>query len=407
MRILHVLDHSVPLHSGYSFRTLAMLEQQRARGWETAHLTSAKHASDLPEEDVNGLKFYRTLKSSRVLDRFSVLAHLAVIHGLTNRLMQVVPAIRPHVLHAHSPCLNGVAALRVGRRLGIPVVYEVRALWEDGAVDHGTMRRNGWRYRAARSLETYVLRRADAVTTICGGLRREILTRGIPGSRVTVIPNGVDISRFAIEPAPPPDLARKLGLDGAGPVIGFIGSFFGYEGLSLLLEALPFMLERKPDSRVLLVGGGPQEDSLRRQANEFGIADKVVFAGRVRHEHIAAYYDVIDVLVYPRCRNRLTELVTPLKPLEAMARGRLVVASDVGGHRELIRDDETGVLFPAGDPAALARAVLDLLADVDRCRAIRTAARRFVEAERTWLQSVDRYAEVYASLLGTLHPRVT
>ena len=398
MRILHVLDHSVPLHSGYSFRTLAMLEQQRARGWETAHLTSAKHASDLPEEDVNGLKFYRTLKSSRVLDRFSVLAHLAVIHGLTNRLMQVVPAIRPHVLHAHSPCLNGVAALRVGRRLGIPVVYEVRALWEDGAVDHGTMRRNGWRYRAARSLETYVLRRADAVTTICGGLRREILTRGIPGSRVTVIPNGVDISRFAIEPAPPPDLARKLGLDGAGPVIGFIGSFFGYEGLSLLLEALPFMLERKPDSRVLLVGGGPQEDSLRRQANEFGIADKVVFAGRVRHEHIAAYYDVIDVLVYPRCRNRLTELVTPLKPLEAMARGRLVVASDVGGHRELIRDDETGVLFPAGDPAALARAVLDLLADVDRCRAIRTAARRFVEAERTWLQSVDRYAEVYAGL---------
>ncbi len=400
MRILHVLDHSVPLHSGYSFRTLAMLEQQRARGWETAHLTSAKHASDLPEEDVNGLKFYRTLKSSRVLDRFSVLAHLAVIHGLTNRLMQVVPAIRPHVLHAHSPCLNGVAALRVGRRLGIPVVYEVRALWEDGAVDHGTMRRNGWRYRAARSLETYVLRRADAVTTICRGLRGEIVARGIPSSRVTVIPNGVDISRFAIEPAPPPALARKLGLDGAGPVIGFIGSFFGYEGLSLLLEALPFMLERKPDSRVLLVGGGPQEDSLRRQANEFGIADKVMFAGRILHENIAAYYDVIDVLVYPRCRNRLTELVTPLKPLEAMARGRLVVASDVGGHRELIRNDETGVLFPAGDPAALARAVLDLLADVDRCRAIRTAARRFVEAERTWLQSVDRYAEVYANLLG-------
>ena len=377
-----------------------MLEQQRARGWETAHLTSAKHASDLPEEDVNGLKFYRTLKSSRVLDRFSALAPLAVIHGLTNRLMQVVPAIRPHVLHAHSPCLNGVAALRVGRRLGIPVVYEVRALWEDGAVDHGTMRRNGWRYRAARSLETYVLRRADAVTTICRGLRGEIVARGIPSSRVTVIPNGVDISRFAIEPAPPPALARKLGLDGAGPVIGFIGSFFGYEGLSLLLEALPFMLERKPDSRVLLVGGGPQEDSLRRQANEFGIADKVMFAGRILHENIAAYYDVIDVLVYPRCRNRLTELVTPLKPLEAMARGRLVVASDVGGHRELIRADKTGVLFPAGDPAALARAVLDLLADVDRSRTIRTAARRFVEAERTWLQSVARYAEVYGGLLG-------
>jgi PEP-CTERM/exosortase A-associated glycosyltransferase len=400
MRILHILDHSVPLHSGYSFRTLAIVQQQRARGWETAHLTSAKHPSDVLEETVDGLQFYRTPRSSRLFDYSSALAPLGVIRGLARRLTEIVPVIRPHVLHVHSPCLNGVAALRVGRRLDIPVVYELRALWEDGAVDHGTTSRNGWRYRASRALETYVLRRADAVTTICRGLEEEIVARGIPRSRVTIIPNGVDLVRFGTASPASPDLTRRLHLDGARPVIGFIGSFFGYEGLSQLLEAMPLILGQEPRSRLLLVGGGPQEDPLRRQARDLGIADKVIFAGRVPHETIAGYYDLVDVFVYPRHRTRLTDLVTPLKPLEAMARGQLVVASDVGGHRELIRHDDTGILFPADNAPALARAVLDLLANVDRSRAIRVAARRFVELERTWEQSVDRYAAVYSGLVG-------
>ena len=398
-----MLDHSVPLHSGYSFRTLAIVEQQRARGWETIHVTSAKHPSNLDEEKVDGLTFYRTPQSSSAITRSALLNPVAVIQGLVKRLGQIVPAVRPDILHAHSPCLDGLAALRVGRRFGLPVVYEMRALWEDGAVDHGTMRRNDWKYRVTRALETYVLRRADAVTTICEGLRREILQRGVPPSRVTVIPNGVDVDRFGVDHAAHPGTARRLGVEAAGPIVGFIGSFFGYEGLSLLLAAFPFIVTRRPSARLLLVGGGPQEAALRRQAAESGIGDKVVFAGRIPHAEIPACYDLIDVLVYPRTRNRLTELVTPLKPLEAMARGQLVVASDVGGHRELIRDDETGVLFPAGDATALAKAVLDLLDDAERGRRLRLAARRFVETERTWRQSVDRYAAVYGNLRRPAH----
>ena len=132
-------------------------------------------------------------------------------------------------------------------------------------------------------------------------------------------------------------------------VVGFAGSFYGYEGLDLLIDALALLAPRHPDLRVLLVGGGMQEAALREQARVRGVADRVVFSGRVPHQEVQRYYDLIDVLAYPRHRMRLTELVTPLKPLEAMAQGRMLVASDVGGHRELIRDGETGVLFPAGD----------------------------------------------------------
>jgi PEP-CTERM/exosortase A-associated glycosyltransferase len=400
MRILHVLDHSVPLHSGYAFRTLAILEQQRALGWETAHVTSAKHAvAAACEEVVDGFHFYRVLPARGRLARLPVLEQLVVITGLYRRLGQIIDSVRPDVVHAHSPSLNGVAALRAARRFGLPVVYEVRALWEDGAVDHGRSRAGGLRYRAGRMLETYVLRRAEAVTTICEGLRREILgRRGIPEKRVTVIPNAVNVTRFTAHSERDPELARRLGLDGAY-VVGFIGSFFAYEGLSVLLRAVPAIARRAPNVRVLLVGGGDEEEALKREARELGIADRVVFAGRVPHDQISTYYRLVDLLVYPRKASRLTELVTPLKPLEAMAEGRLVIASDVGGHRELIRHGETGLLFPPGNADALAATALAIMSDHERRRAIQAAARRWVESERTWAASVGRYAAVYTELV--------
>ena len=400
MRILHVLDHSVPMHSGYAFRTWSILQEQRARGWETAHVTSAKHtAANAPVEEVDGLTFYRTLPTGGVAERVPVLDQLAVIQGVYRRLEELIPELKPDVLHAHSPSLTGIAAVRAARRFDLPVVYEVRALWEDGAVDHGTATAGGLRYRATRALETWVLRRADAVTTICEGLRREIVSRGIGAEKVTVIPNAVDPVRFSVGGHADADLARSLGLEGAC-VLGFIGSFYGYEGLALLLRALPRMLERTPSIRVLLVGGGYEEAALKRQALDAGIADKVVFAGRVPHERVQDYYNLVDVFVYPRERTRVTELVTPLKPLEAMAQGRVVVASDVGGHRELIREGETGLLFRAGEADSLADTVLNLLQHPELSAGMRRNARRFVETERTWSASVGRYADVYAQVLN-------
>ena len=398
LRILHVLDHSIPLHSGYTFRTRAILREQRRRGWDTFHLTSPKHlAPSGPEETVDGLHFYRTTSHPGPFNWVPGLRELALMRATERRLDEVARDIRPDILHAHSPVLNALPALRVGRRLGIPVVYEVRAFWEDAAVDHGTGRENGLRYRLTRALETYALRRADEVTTICEGLKRDIVARGIPPEKVTVIPNAVDLAAFEFGIGADHVLKAELGLNDA-TVIGFIGSFYAYEGLDLLLAALPRVLEEMPRARVLLVGGGPQEQALKDLAKTLGVADKVVFAGRVPHGEIRRYYSIVDVFAYPRHSMRLTELVTPLKPLEAMAQGRMIIASDVGGHRELIRDGETGTLFRAGDVVSLANAILKLLGQRDGWAQVRAQGRRFVEQERTWPISVARYRDVFGRL---------
>lgn len=395
MRILHILDHSIPLHSGYTFRTAAILREQRALGWETHHLTSPKQGRVVADfEDVDGLRFYRSTVPPAGPP---VINELRQIKATETRLEQLARELRPDILHAHSPVLNVIPALRVGRRLGIPVVYEIRAFWEDAAVDHGTTREGSLRYRLTRGLETWALRRVDHTFTICEGLRKDIVARGIPAGKVTVIPNAVDIEGFQLSGEPDAALKSRLGLDGT-TVIGFVGSFYAYEGLDLLLDAAARMMAGRTDLRVLLVGGGPQDENLKAQARRLGIADKVIFTGRVPHGEVSRYYDLIDLLAYPRHSMRLTELVTPLKPLEAMAQGRVFVASDVGGHKELIRDGETGRLFKAGDPEALAETLADMLDHPDRWPAYRAAGRQFVEQVRNWRNSVANYTPVYERL---------
>ena len=393
MRILHVLDHSIPLHSGYTFRTLAILREQRRRGWTTLQLTTPKQgAGAAREESVDGLTLHRTPNSGRE-------GLLAQMRLTAARIAEVCEAERPDLIHAHSPVLNALPALWVRLQKRLPVVYEMRASWEDAAVDHGTTTEGSLRYRVSRGLETLALKGADQITTICEGLRGDIAARGIAEQKITVIPNAVDVTNFQFGVPASPELQARLGLQGS-TVIGFAGSFYGYEGLHLLVDALAQLRRMRPDAVLLLVGGGPQEAALKAQVQAAGLSDAVVFTGRVPHSEVQRYYELIDVLAYPRLPIRLTELVTPLKPLEAMAQGRIFVASNVGGHRELIRHRDTGYLCPAGDATALAQGLADALADQDRWPQMRANARRFVEQERTWTASVARYAEVYRRALS-------
>lgn len=400
IRTLHVLDHSIPLHSGYTFRTAALLREQRALGWETFHITSPKQGeTSAAVEDVDGLRFYRTPAATGALANLPIGRQLGLMKQTEKRLEEVAREVHPDIIHAHSPVLNALPAIRVARKLGIPAVYEIRAFWEDAAVDHGTTTEGSLRYRATRKLETRAIQQADHIFTICEGLRADILTRGIPADKVTVIPNAVDIASFNLASPPDPRLLDKWGLTGK-TVIGFVGSFYAYEGIDLLLEALPAITQRRPDIRVLLVGGGPQEAELRQQAEKLGLEDAVVFAGRVPHQEVSRYYDLIDILAYPRHPIRLTELVTPLKPLEAMAQGKLFVASDVGGHRELVEHNKTGILFKAGDRQRLAEAIVELLNDRQCWPELKANGRQFVENVRNWHNSVANYRLPYLTLTG-------
>ena len=396
MKILHILDHSLPIHSGYTFRTRAILKSQIAMGWEVRGVTGPRYNAPTPDPDEEeGLVFQRT---PPIASAPMPIGELREVRALARRATEVARQWRPDILHAHSPALNGLAGLWVSRALGIPLLYEIRAFWEDAAVGNGTGREGSLAYRLTRALETYVVRRAARVGVICEGLRNDLVKRGIPAEKIMVSPNGVDLELFGDPPPPDSALAADLDLADAD-VIGFIGSFYDYEGLDDLIAAMPMIVARRPKAALMLVGGGPMEAMLRAQASQSSAASRIRFIGRVPHTEVERYYSLIDVLAYPRKSMRLTDLVTPLKPLEAMAQRRMVAASDVGGHRELIEDGVTGTLFRADDPASIADALVALLDDRSGWARRLDVARAFVERERNWGVNVARYAPVYEEML--------
>lgn len=391
MRILHVLDHSLPLHSGYTFRTRALLRGQHDLGWETVHLTTPRHVREGPNpESADGLLFHRTADAGG-------LPIVGEVRATARALDKLVAETRPDIIHAHSPVLTALAASGVARKYRLPLVYEIRAFWEDAAVGNGTGSEGSLRYRATRALETWACRRADAVGAICEGLLGDLRARGIDPTKLFAVPNAVDLEQFGSPMARDDGLSAQLGLDGAD-VVGFIGSYYDYEGLDDLIAAMPALVASRPNAHLLLVGGGPMEAALKAQAEASPVAERIHFVGRVPHSEVDRYYSLVDVLAYPRKHMRLTDLVTPLKPLEGMAQEKLVAASDVGGHRELIEHDVTGTLFAADDPAALATALAALFADRASWPARRARAKKFVAQERTWDRSVAAYVPVYERL---------
>ena len=386
------------MHSGYTFRTRAILRAQLAKGWDVRGLTGRRHVSAGPQEElVDGLHFHRT--PGEAAGGNALLREWRDISAHADAIESLVRQWRPDIIHAHSPVLNAMAAQRVARRHGIPLIYEIRAFWEDAAVGNGTGTEGSPRYWLTRQLETHAVRAADAVAVICEGLRSDLVARGIDSAKITVSPNGVDLDQFGAPVPRDPALTAKLGLEGAD-VVGFIGSFYDYEGLDDLIAAMLRLVRARPRAKLLLIGGGPMEQALRDQALASPFTDHIVFVGRVPHDQVEHYYAQVDVLAYPRKAMRLTDLVTPLKPLEAMAQGRLVAASSVGGHRELIEDGVTGTLFAPDDPAAIAQALAGMFADRGFWDERRIVARDFVERERNWSSNILRYEPVYQRLLG-------
>ena len=300
MRILHVLDHGLPVQSGYTFRTRAILTAQAAAGHRIAAVTGPRYnAADTGVETIEGIDFHRTAPSQRG-------GMMAEVAAFSRRIGAVADAFRPDVIHAHSPALDALAAWWPARRRGVPLLYEIRAFWEDAAVGNGTVREGSARYRATRALEDWALARADAVAVICDGLRDDLIARGVAADKIIVSPNGVDLTLFGTPPTRDVALARSLGL--GEEVIGFIGSFYDYEGLDDLIAAMPALVAARPAAQLLLVGGGPMADALAAQAAASPVASRIRFVGRVPPREVERYYGLVAVLAYPRQRMRLTAL---------------------------------------------------------------------------------------------------
>jgi PEP-CTERM/exosortase A-associated glycosyltransferase len=401
--ILHLLTNSLPeREAGYTLRAQRVARCQADVGLDPRMVTRAGFPGVEGRRrspamvTVDGIPYHRIDP-----DHASAMPADELASRTAHGLARLVGTIRPAALHPTTNYVNAQAALAVGEAYGIPVVYEVRGFLEETWVSRaGPVVADGERYLAARAAETDAMRRAAAVVTLSETMRDDILARGgIDPARVHVVPNAVDVDAFRPGPRDP-GLAASLGIAGDEPVVGYISSFSAYEGISYLIEAVALLRARGRRVRLLLVGDGDEMPALRATADRCGLtADGgVVFTGRVPHTEVAAYYRLIDVFVVPRTADRVSQLVTPLKPYEAMAMEKALVVSGVDALLEIVRDGETGAAFRPEDPVSLAATIEPLLDDPGRRTQLGIAARAWVTEHRTWTRNGARYLELYREL---------
>ena len=394
MKILHILDRSFPNLSGYASRAHYIIQHQKQLGFTPLVLTSFRHKSETGENFFDGEKYYRMPSVTNPMLRVPLLKEFLEVNFISKRITQIINKEGVDILHAHSPALLGLAAIKAREKMGIKIVYEIRAFWEDAATASNKYSQASLKYKLVRSLETRVCQKVDQVVTIAEGLRGDLVKRKIHPSKLNIVPNGVDHLKFTPLPKNK-DLLGKLGATGK-TVVGYIGTFFDFEGVDVLIDTMLGVAKEKPESFFLLVGGGETENSVRQIFKNQNLPN-VCFAGRVPHQKVLDYYSLIDIFVYPRKSCRVTELTTPLKPLEALAMNKAVVCSSVGGLIELVGKDN-GLFFPPGNNQELKNCILALINDKELRKKLGQKGRAMVLKERTWTNIAKRYIEIYKKL---------
>jgi PEP-CTERM/exosortase A-associated glycosyltransferase len=359
------------------------------------------HQLDDPDDTdivLDGVDYRRTtvagaMARSALKRRWPGVREWVAIRCLRNRILELIDTQAVSIIYAHSPALCGLAGLQAARRRRLPFVYEIRAFWEDAAVDQKRTRTTSPRYRLARALEGYVASRADAVSAIAQPMLAELRERGVPAEKLFHVPNGVDADRLS-PLARDEQVARELGLD-SRPVFGFFGSLYRYEGVAWLIRAAAELYSRGSRFQLLIIGSGEDAAAVRNAIGEYGAEGYTRILDRVPHEEITRYYSVVDVMMFPRLRVRLTELVTPLKPLEAMSLKKAVLASDVGGHRELVEHNHTGLLFRSGDVADFCAQAERLISQPELRHQLGERGREMILRDKDWKVLARRYEAIY------------
>jgi glycosyltransferase involved in cell wall biosynthesis len=400
-RVLHLVNDALPTASaGYTIRTHEIAVAQRAAGLDPHVVTRCGFPVTQGALDgrrlvtLDGIPYHRLLPW-----RMPSRADKAAALGL-ELAARLTGQIQPSVLHAASNYTNALVALAVGKSRGLPVVYEVRGFWEDTWLSRhpdGAGLARSELYRRNRDLETRCMLAADLVVTLGEAMREEIVGRGVPAGKVLVVPNAV--SGEFLRPLPDAGALRKeLSIAPKEHVVGVVSSLVPHEGIGTLLEATQLLRERGLPVRALIVGDGPERAALQRQAADLGLGEAAIFTGRVPAARVREFHALLDVFVVPRTPDRVCQLVTPLKPVEAMASGLCVVTSEVKALAEIIKPDVTGALTTPQDPVALADSLELLVCSPDVRRKLGDNAREWVARDRTWAHNAARYRDAYVRL---------
>lgn len=278
--------------------------------------------------------------------------------------------------------LNTFAGLNISRRYDIPIILEVN----DAA---GIERVRKLKvHNVARRIEKYVFGGAAAIVTISSHFKKIIVDGGIAENKVFVIPNAIDESK-AYSDSTENSVRERYSLNGQ-TVIGYVGSFLEWHGVDLLLESFKSSLDKRRDSKLLLVGGGITLDDAKSFVRTNDLKEHVVFTGNVPHNEVPSYIRAMDICVIPDSND----YGSPMKLFEYMGAGKPIVAPRLSPMEDVIKSGENGILFKRGDKDGLNDALDTLIADKNMRDRIGRLARDIVLKNHTWTKNAEKVLEI-------------
>lgn len=402
-KVLNVLNTSIPyLQNGYSIRSKYVIDNQKKLGLDPIVVTrpgfpndffedSFKKKGSVIKEEIEGVSYYRTYPDT--IMRFTPFSDY--LEKYVAAICKVIDLEKPDFVQSASNFVNGIAGLHAARKKGIPFVYEIRGFWELTTITKEPLYKNSENFKLEQKLEQYLIYNADRLIVISQGLKNELIEKGIKEEKITVVPNGVDTS--SIKPLDRDEsLYQKYKLENKF-VIGYIGSIVRYEGLQELLKVLADIVSQgHKDIRFLVAGDGSFISNLKDLTAKLNLEEYVVFLGKIPHSDVPKYYSLFDLCVFPRLDEEVTNIVTPLKPLEAMASGKVVIGSNLEAMREMVIDEVNGFVFD-NTRKDLFNKIIYLYNNRELCDTMKVRARTWVIENRDWSVVAQGYSEIYTN----------
>jgi glycosyltransferase involved in cell wall biosynthesis len=402
-KILHLFKVTYPFEStGGSIRNLNIVESQNKIGLNPLVATPLNYPrifgiSDFDlEENINGVKHIRFDIGENNFQSTSYICDNLQIN--TQLLAGLIRKENPSVIHAASGYKGyelATMAKTLSEHFSIPWIYEVRSFHEHTWTKDAFYANNSWHTKQRILKENSLMKHSNHIVTISESMKEALIERGIPKDKITVVPNAVNVDYF--KPGKKnKKLIKKLGID-KKRVIGYISNISLREGHETLIRAMPQVIGKIDDAILLVVGVGPEKDNLEKLVRDLEIENKVIFTGKIDHAEIQDYYRIIDLFVVPRKRDYASDLVTPLKPYEAMALEIPLIVSDRKALLEIIGKNR-GFSFKTGDYEDLADTLIKCFSNYDNAKTKAKSARIWLTENRTWEKNAQIYKKLYTKL---------
>lgn len=403
-KVLYLLHNRLPYNSGgYATRSHGLLTGVHSFGWNIQGVSRLGYPWDkMSEKEFNALDIvdeitYHTLMKDAIgLGKLPLKDYLI---EYVNELLEFAKKEKPTIIHAASNYMNGVVGNYVAKCLGIKSVYEVRGLWEITRISRQPEWKDTEYYNLMVKMEAEAAKGADIVFTLTEALKDEMIARGVDASKIIILPNGVTSERFS-------PLSRNKNLEESlnlknKVVIGYIGSVVEYEGLEYLVLAVKLMVQKGiTNISVLIVGDGAVLDFIKDEVAKADLSQYFIFTGRVPHEEVEDYYSLVDITPFPRKGQPVCEMVSPLKPFEAMAMEKAVLSSNVNALKEIVKDGFNGLLFEKDNVIDLADKLEILIHDNELRNLLGKNARKWTIENRDWKVISNILNEQYHNLIN-------